>query len=88
MIEEIYKSLLKTSDFVREKSQQRIPKEVIELIFEQPYCKTEFIINKEIAQRKAAERYLKELVRLKILEPEKVGKEVVYKNNELYRILT
>jgi hypothetical protein len=61
---------------------------VIELIYEQPYCKTEFIVNKKIAQRKAAERYLKELVRLKVLDPEKVGKEVIYKNAELYRILT
>jgi Fic family protein len=88
LIEEIHKSLLYTSELVRKKSQQRIPKEVIELIYEQPYCKTEFIVNKEIAQRKAAERYLKELVRLKVLDPEKVGKEVIYKNAELYRILT
>jgi Fic family protein len=55
---------------------------------EQPYCKSEFIVNKEIAQRKAAERYLRELVRLRILEPEKIGKEVIYKNVELYKILT
>jgi Fic family protein len=88
LIEEIHKSLLHTSELVRKKSQQRIPKEVIELIYEQPYCKTEFIVNKKIAQRKAAERYLKELVRLKVLDPEKVGKEVIYKNAELYRILT
>lgn len=88
LIEEIHNSLLQTSELVRKKSQQRIPKEVIELIYEQPYCKTEFIVNKEIAQRKAAERYLKELVRLKILAPEKVGKEVIYKNVELYRIFS
>lgn len=88
LIEEIHNSLLQTSELVRKKSQQRIPKEVIELIYEQPYCKTEFIVNKEIAQRKAAERYLKELVRLKILAPEKVGKEVIYKNVELYKIFT
>lgn len=55
LIEEIHNSLLQTSELVRKKSQQRIPKEVIELIYEQPYCKTEFIVNKEIAQRKAAE---------------------------------
>lgn len=60
----------------------------LKLIYEQSYCKSEFIVKKEIAQRKAAERYLKELVRLKILEPEKVGKEVIYKNVELYKILT
>lgn len=88
LIEDIHNSLLQTSALVKKKSQQRIPKEVIELIYEQPYCKTEFIVDKGIAQRKAAERYLKELVRLNILDPEKVGKEVIYKNVELYRILT
>ena len=88
LIEEIHNSLLQTNEIVRKKSQQRIPKEAIELIYEQPYCKSEFIVNKAIAQRKAAERYLKELVRLKILEPEKVGKEIIYKNIELYKILT
>lgn len=88
LIERIHNSLIQTSEIVRKKSQQRIPKEVVELIYEQPYCKTEFIVNKEIAQRKAAERYLKELVKLNILEPEKVGKEVIYKNKELYKILT
>lgn len=88
LIERINNSLIQTSEIVRKKSKQRIPKEVVELIYEQPYCKTEFIVNKEIAQRKAAERYLKELVILNILEPEKVGKEVIYKNIELYKILT
>lgn len=88
LIEEIHTSLLQTTEYVRKESHQRIPKEAIELIYEQPYCKSEFIVNKGIAQRKAAERYLKELVRLKILEPEKVGKEIIYKNIELYKILT
>ena len=52
LIEDIHNSLLQTSEFVRKKSQQRIPKEAIELIYEQPYCKSEFIVNKDIAQRK------------------------------------
>ena len=62
--------------------------EVIELIYDQPYCKTEFIVQKEIAARKAAERYLKELERLEIIRPEKVGKEVLYINIELFNILS
>ncbi|MCX7611614.1 MAG: Fic family protein [Ignavibacterium sp.] len=88
LIEKIHKSLIHTSEIVRKKSQKRIPKEVIELIYEQPYSKTEFIVNKEIAKRKAAERYLKELVRMNILGAEKVGKEVIYKNIDLCKILT
>jgi Fic family protein len=59
----------------------------LELIFEQPYCKTESIVKNQIAQRKAAERYLKELERLEILSSEKIGKEVIYLNLKLLRIL-
>jgi Fic family protein len=88
MIEQIYNSLHKTNNRVKKESQSRIPKEVIELIYEQPYCKTDFIINKDIAKRKAAERYLKELERMKILRSEKIGKEVIYRNIPLYNILT
>ena len=87
LIEQIYNSLRKTVELVKRESQARIPKEVIELIYEQPYCKSEFIVIKNIAKRKAAERYLKELERLEILKSEKVGKEVVYRNILLYNIL-
>lgn len=88
IIEQIFNSLHKTNNIIKKESQIRIPKEVIELIYEQPYCKSEFIVNKDIAQRKAAERYLKELERLEILKSEKIGKEVIYRNILLYKILT
>jgi len=38
--------------------------------------------------RKAAERYFKELERLNIIKPEKIGKEVLYINIELLSILS
>ncbi len=88
LIEEIYNSLQNTIKKVNIEKQIRVPKEVIELIYEHPYCKTEFITKRKISARKAAERYLKELERLKILSPEKVGKEVLYINTELFKILS
>ena len=88
LINKIDSSLKKTIDKVRDDQQSPVPKEVIELIYEQPYCKAEFITNRGISARKAAERYLKELERLKIIRPEKVGKEVLYINIELFNILS
>lgn len=58
LVKSIYSLLQETLEIVKEKKQTPVPKEVVELIYEQPYCKTEFIIQKGIAKRKAAERYL------------------------------
>ncbi|MCH7723351.1 MAG: Fic family protein [Bacteroidetes bacterium] len=87
-IEKIKQSLKDTINTVRTLQQSPVPKEVLELIYVQPYSKSEFIINKGIAKRKAAERYLKELERLSILKSEKVGKEIVYVNLALFKILS
>ncbi len=88
IIDKIDKSLKDTLEKVKHEKQTPIPKEVVELIYEQPYCKTEFIIDRNISARKAAERYLKELERLGILRSEKVGKEVLYINTKLFKILS
>lgn len=88
LLEKISTSLESTLGRVKREKQNPVPKEVIELIYEQPYCKTEFIVNHQIGARKAAERYLKELVRLKILQPVKIGKEVIYLNLALFSILS
>ena len=88
LIDKINNSLKITLEKVKREKQTRMPKEVVELIYEQPYCKTEFITDRKISARKAAERYLKELERLNILRPEKVGKEILYINIELFKILS
>jgi Fic family protein len=71
--------------------QKRAPKlyrkELIELLFEQPYSKIEFVVNRLRVERKAASRYLKELEKIGILESQKVGRETLYINRELIEIL-
>jgi len=62
-------------------------KELVELLFEQPYSKIEFVVSKLGVERKAASRYLKELESIGILESQKVGRETVYINKELIEIL-
>ncbi len=63
-------------------------KELIELIFRQPYCKIKFLVDVDIAERQTASRYLQELERIGILESEKRGREVIYKNPALIKVLT
>ncbi len=62
-------------------------KELVELLFEQPYSKIEFVVNQLGVERKAASRYLKELGKTGILESQKVGRETLYINKNLIEIL-
>jgi len=72
---------------VQQKAPKIYKKELVELLFEQPYSKIEFVVNKLKVERKAASRYLKELENIGILESQKVGRETLYINKELIEIL-
>ena len=62
-------------------------KELVELLFEQPYSKIEFVVNQLKIERKAASRYLKELEKIGVLESQKAGRETLYINKDLIEIL-
>ena len=63
-------------------------KELIELLFEQPYCKIKFLVDKGIAQRQTAGDYLNELENIGIIESKKSGREKLYLNTALYELLS
>ncbi len=62
-------------------------KELIELVFRQPYTKGQFLVDAGIAERQTAAEYLKELERIGVLAPRKVGRENLYLNVKLYELL-
>lgn len=72
---------------VQEKAPKLYRKELVELLFEQPYSKIEFVVNKLGVERKAASRYLKELEGIGIIESQKIGRETLYINKELIEIM-
>ncbi len=63
-------------------------KELIELIFIQPYVKGKFLVEAGIAKRQTASEYLREMERIGILVGERRGREVVYKHPALIDILS
>ncbi len=63
-------------------------KELIELIFMQPYCKIQFLVEAGIAKRQTASEYLQQLERIGVLTAEKQGREVLYKYPTLLKVLT
>ena len=74
-----------------EQVKQQLPKiyskDLLELLFRQPYCKIRFLEEVGIAQRKTASQYLRELERIGMLTPVKAGREVYYLNTALLKLL-
>ncbi|MBC8314771.1 MAG: Fic family protein [Bacteroidales bacterium] len=86
-ITNIKNQLDKTIVKVQTDSPKVYRKELVELLFEQPYSKIEFVVDKLNVERKAASRYLRELESIGIVESQKVGREILYINRELIEIL-
>ena len=78
----------RTCDRCREELPKKVySKELIELIFIQPYCKIKFLVDAGIAKRQSASEYLKELEKIGILTTEKRGREIIYKHPALMEVL-
>ncbi len=86
-IEKIKSQLEKTIEKVKKDAPRIYRKELVELLFEQPYSKIEFVVKKLNVERKAASRYLKKLEEIGVLKSEKIGRENLYLNKELVEIL-
>ncbi|WP_122564587.1 cell filamentation protein Fic, partial [Pseudomonas viridiflava] len=76
-----------TAQFVRDRLPKTYSRELVDVIFEQPYCRISNVVDKEIAQRQAASRYLKELVSIDVLQEAQVGKEELFIHSRLMRLL-
>ena len=63
-------------------------KDLVELIFQNPYCKIAFLEQAGLAKRQTASSYLKTLERLGVLQSFKRGREVYYVNLPLMALLT
>ena len=63
-------------------------RELVDLIFDLPYCRIQNLVDKEIAGRQAASRYLKQLVEVGVLEERTVGREKLFIHPKLMNLLT
>jgi Fic family protein len=62
-------------------------RELVDVIFEQPYCRIGNLVEKQVAQRQAASRYLKELVSIGVLREVQVGKEKLFIHPKFMQLL-
>lgn len=77
-----------TTDFVRQAAPKIYSHELLDLIFELPYCRIQNVTAKEIAVRQTASSYLKALVKLGVLDEKPVGREKLFIHPKLMTLLT
>ncbi|MHB8792550.1 MAG: Fic family protein [Thermoleophilia bacterium] len=63
-------------------------KELIELLFRQPYTKGQYLVDSGLAKRQTAAEYLKALEKIGILKSHRSGREMLYLNVKLLELLS
>jgi Fic family protein len=84
----IRKLVAHTVDHVRRAAPKIYSRELVDLIFEQPYCRIQNLTQSGIAGRQAASRYLKQLARIGVLDEIAVGREKLFVHPKLMHLLT
>lgn len=73
---------------VRKKLPKIYSKELVTLLFKQPYCKIEFVVREDLAERKTAATYLRKLEEAGLLRSQKAGRELIFLNHRLMDLLS
>ena len=77
-----------TTEHVRARLPKIYTRELVDVIFEQPYCRIGNLVDKGIAQRQAASRYLHDLADLGVLRAMPSGKEKLFIHPKLMQLLS
>jgi Fic family protein len=77
-----------TAGFVRAKLPKIYSHELVNVIFEQPYCRIANLVQAGIAERQAAARHLKALASIGVLVEQPFGREKLFVHPKLMDLLT
>lgn len=88
-IQAIRALMQQTSQQVKEELPKIYSKDLMEVLFAQPYCKIRFLEQSGIAKRDAASKYLRQLSQIGALSPPiTVGRDIYYLNKPFFDLLT
>lgn len=77
-----------SADYVRATLPKIYSRELIDVIFEQPYCRITNIVERGIAKRQTASGYLKKLSDIGVLEELQIGRERLFFHPKLLRLVS
>jgi len=77
-----------TADYVRQELPKIYSRELVDVLFEQPYCRIANVVEAGIVERQAASRYLKALADIGVLRDQARGREKLFVHPKLLALLT
>lgn len=77
-----------TTAYIRDQLPKIYSYELVQLIFEQPYCRISNLVERDIAKRQTASVYLKQLVDAGVLQEIVSGKEKLFVHPRLVQLMT
>lgn len=77
-----------TTQYVREQLPSIYSHELVDVIFQQPYCRIHNLVDANIAQRQTASIYLKKLADIGVLKEVSRGKEKLFVHPRLMQLMT
>ncbi len=87
-IQRIFLAQKETAEIMKLQVPEIYSKELVELLYEQPYCKIKILVNRGLGNRQTAAKYLDKLCSIGVLHAIKKGRENYYINNKLWEIIT
>jgi Fic family protein len=72
---------------IRQAEPQLYKRELVDLMFEKPYCRIADVVAAGLAERKTASTHLKRLVKLGVLDEQKHGREKLFVNPAFLKLL-
>jgi Fic family protein len=87
-ISAIHQLIEHTAEYMRARLPKIYSRELVDLVFVQPYCRIQNIVDTGIAKRQTASVYLKELAASGILREAKVGREKLFIHPKFMGLMT
>jgi Fic family protein len=77
-----------TAEFARKAAPKQYSRELVDLIFVQPYCRIDNVVEAGIAKRQTASTYLHKLESIGVLEQKQIGLNKLFLNSRFLKLLT
>lgn len=87
-IEAIRLLSLQTADYIRRARPKIYSHELVNLIFELPYCRIQNLVDAKLGERQAASRHLRQLVEIGVLRELPIGREKLFLHSKLMTLLS
>jgi len=87
-IDAVRKLIEHTSEYIKTNLPKIYSHELVQIIFEQPYCRISNLVESNIVKRQTASVYLKQLTEIGVLNEIQAGKEKLFVHPKLIQLMT